>query len=38
MGIQGFKIIALQRARLVGEMQAIEKNVLAEQVLAPTEN
>lgn len=31
MGIQGFKIIARQRARLVGELQAIEKNILKEQ-------
>lgn len=32
MGIQGFKIIARQRARLVGRMLAIEKNAAAEQV------
>ncbi|MGZ8338603.1 MAG: hypothetical protein ACXWU9_03405 [Telluria sp.] len=31
MGIQGFKIIARQRARLVGKMLAIEKNIIAEQ-------
>lgn len=32
MGIQGFKIIARQRARLVGKMLAIEKNISAEQL------
>ena len=31
MGIQGFKIIARQRARLVGELQGLEKNILREQ-------
>lgn len=32
MGIQGFKIIARQRARMVGKMLAIEKNIIAEQL------
>ena len=31
MGIQGFKIIARQRARLVGKMQAIEKSIAEQQ-------
>lgn len=31
MGIQGFKIIARQRARLVGKMQSIQKNIAGEQ-------
>lgn len=31
MSILGFKIIANQRARLIGKFQAIEKNILAEQ-------